>query len=326
MKKRSLIFSLFVVAALVLTACSAAPSTVYPEMDRGAYSNDGAVEAPMAESQEEAYALDESGKSYTDSAIDTGATVDRLVIRNANLVIVVLQPDKALLDIQQMAETLTGYVVDSNLYKRSLYDGSQVFEAAITVRVPAEKLDIALTQIKGLVEDPKTDIVSENVTGQDVTKEYTDLESRLRNLESASEQLEKIMDSATKPADVLEIFNQLKSVNEEIELVKGQMQYYTESAAMSAINVTLQAKETIEPVTIAGWSPEGIARDALQSLINVYQWIATVVIQFGIICLPVLLPVGVVVFFIVKAIRRTRRNKKAEAKAALPQEPQPPQA
>ena len=118
-----------------------------------------------------------------------------------------------------------------------------------------------MDQIKALVKDPKTDITSENVSGQDVTKEYVDLQSQLTNLEQAETQLQKIMDLATKTEDVMMVYNQLVQVRQQIEMIKGQMKYYEDSARLSAINVTIQAQESVAPLTIGGWQPGGVARE-----------------------------------------------------------------
>jgi hypothetical protein len=80
---------------------------------------------------------------------------------------------------------------------------------------------------------------------------------------------------------------------------------------MSAITVSIQAKETIEPISVAGWSPKGVARDALQALIDIYQFLASAAIWIVITCLPVAIPAGAVVFLIVKGVQRARRKKKA---------------
>jgi hypothetical protein len=124
-----------------------------------------------------------------------------------------------------------------------------------------------LSAIRGLVSDLK-DIQSESITGQDVTEEYVDLESQLRNLESTEAQLLEIQKKAETTEDVLAVFNELKNVRSEIELIKGRMEYLLESARLSSVTVELVAKASIEPVTIAGWEPQGIVRDALQALIN----------------------------------------------------------
>ena len=56
------------------------------------------------------------------------------------------------------------------------------------------------------------------------TAEYTDLQSRLRNLEAAEAQLVNIMDGATKTEDVLSVFNQLVYIREQIQKVFAQFQ------------------------------------------------------------------------------------------------------
>ena len=109
---------------------------------------------------------------------------ERLVIYNANLALVVDDPVESLDTISDLATSIGGFVVNSNLYESSYRVGDEyrpVHEANITIRVPAERLDEALDQLKGLA----VEVDSESISGQDVTQEYTDLASRLRNLESA---------------------------------------------------------------------------------------------------------------------------------------------
>lgn len=300
MAKRSLV--VIIVLAFILAGCaSAKQADPMTELNR--------VEAPAAEPQ--AAEMDKSMEESGRSPVSQAAEVERIVIRNANLSIVVEDPARVMEDILRMADQMGGFVVNSQLYQRSTPAGSKVQEASVTIRVPVERLDEAREQIKAHVEDPKTDILSDNVSGQDVTQEYTDLESQLRNQEAAAEQLRTIMEMATKPEDVLRVFNELKAVNQEIEILKGRIKYYDESAAMSAISVSIMAEETVEPISIAGWSPKGVARDALQALIDIYQFIASAAIWIVITCLPVALPIGAVAFFIVKGVQKARRKKKA---------------
>jgi len=98
----------------------------------------------------------------------------------------------------------------------------------IIIRVPAERLDEALDQLIGLA----VEVDSESISRQDVTQEYTDLTSRLRNLESAEAQLMTIMDGAVKTEDVLAVYNELVAVQGQIEVIKGQMQYFEQSARL----------------------------------------------------------------------------------------------
>jgi len=169
-----------------------------------------------------------------------------------------------------------------------------------------------MESIKGLTPNPSEDVISENVSGQDVTAEYTDLQSRLRNLEAAEEALVKLMDEAKDPQDVLDIFGELTYYRGEIEIVKGRMKYLEESAALSAISVEIVAKQSLQPITIAGWEPKGTIKSAVEALINTGQFLADAAIWFGIFCLPFLIPLSIGVYFLVKVIRKRRAKKKAQ--------------
>lgn len=305
MFKKSLVIVMLLV--LTLTACAPARSEkqVIPE---------SMPQEMFAGAPQSTYADSESARTFqqeTGNMIGVENPVERMVIRNANLSIVVKSPAEAMDQIISMAEGMGGFVVTSTLYQRRLANGNLVLEGNVTIRVPALKLNEALDQIKGLVDNPQTDILTENISGQDVTAEYTDLKSRLRNLEDAAEQLRKIMETATKTEDVLRVLNELRSVTEQIEVLKGQIKYYEESAAMSAISVNLQAQETVAPISVGGWKPEGVARDAIQALIDAYQTIASGVIWAVLFCLPIALPVGLVIFFIVRGFLRWRKRRKS---------------
>jgi len=239
----------------------------------------------------------------------------RIVIKNADLTIVVAEPAQAMETISKMAEDMGGFVVSSQLYKTRTEEGIEVPEASITIRVPAERLSEAMSQIKGLVEDLKMDILSENVTGQDVTKEYTDLKSQLTNLEHAQKRLISIMEEATKTEDVLAVYRELKAVEEQIEVIKGQMKYYEEASALSAIQVNIRSKEAVKPLTIGGWQPVGVARDALQALINALKMIANIVIWAVIFCLPLTILLGLPGYFIVRSFIRWQHKRKSMRKA-----------
>jgi hypothetical protein len=207
------------------------------------------------------------------------------VIKNATLTIVVDDPAASMDAIARMADEMGGYVVTANLYQMPLENGVEVPRANIAVRVPAEKLNEALAQIRSQSnQDPR----NENVTSQDVTGEYTDLGSRLRNLEATEEQLTEIMGSAIRTEDVLTVYNQLVQVREQIEVIKGQMQYYEQSAALSSISVDLLANAAAQPLTIGGWQPVGVAKDALQALINTLRFLANLLIWIVLLVLPVL--------------------------------------
>ncbi len=208
---------------------------------------------------------------------------NRLVIKNADLTIVVKDPKAKMQTIATMAETMGGFVVSSSMGEAYVSDGTKVPEGSIVVRIPAAKLDEALKEIKGDI----VELQNETQSGQDVTKEYTDLGSQLKNLEATEKKLTEIMDKAEKTEDVLAVFNQLTQIRGQIEVIKGQRQYYEQAAALSAVSVRLIAEKTIQPVEIAGWQPQGEARDAVQALVDFFQGFVDFLIWLVIFFIPV---------------------------------------
>ena len=291
-----------IILSLLLVGCAAANSSNAPMEAPSPLIERQAVESVSGAST----AFDKSAYSEGESA----TSVDRLVIKNASLSIAVDDPLKSKDNISYMAEALGGFVVSADVYQQTLSNGSKVPQVAMTIRVPAEKMDEALATIKNETNQP---ILSENESSQDVTADYTDLNSRLVNLQAAEAQLQKIMDSAVKTEDVLSVYSQLVSVREQIEVIKGQMQYYERSAAMSSISIQLTANAAMQPITIAGWQPKGVAKEALQSLIHALQSLADFGIRAGILYIPILLvifvPLGLIAWGIYALVKKARKPK-----------------
>jgi hypothetical protein len=322
MKKRKvLLVSLVLIVATLASACAAAQS---PVEDKVGYMPEAGIEAEyaMEESMEMDGMTSESSRNYDAGMGETPMAAERMVIYNADLRIAVEDPTASLDSVIAMAESSGGFVVHSNIYQSTTANGNTVPYANVTIRVPAGQLDPIITSIKGLTPEPEEDVLSENVSGQDVTSEYTDLESQLRNLEAAEQALVEIMENAKDTEDVLDVFDELTYYRGQIETVKGRMQYLSESAAMSAISVEIVAKESLQPITIAGWEPQGTVKKAVEALINTGQKIVDIAIWFGIYCLPFLIPLGLAVFFLVKLLLKRKAKRQAKKIEALGQIPE----
>lgn len=287
------ILFLTLAAALILSACGTGRSLAPSQQSYGIGGAPPAQPAmpEMMEAPAEAPAPAADAVSNSAGTDFAPAAVERLVIQNADLSIVVIDPEAKMDAIAKMAEDMGGFVVSKNVYQTTTGNNIKVPAGNITVRVPAENLDEALAQIKS----DAVEVQNENRSGQDVTREYVDLKSRLKTHEQAAEQLSKILEEKTESAEVIDVFNQLVYHREQIELLKGQINYYEEAAALSAITVNVSAEETLQPLEIAGWRPAGVARDAVQALINFFQgfvnfliWLVILIIPAGLIILGLL--------------------------------------
>jgi hypothetical protein len=298
MYKRS--FLIIIVLTLILAAC--APASSPAPVSREVAPGEPAFEAPSAEE------ADSSAGGVSPAGVAQN-TSERIVIKNARLEIVVNDPDQAMDSIGRMAEQMGGFVVTANLYQSVLSNGVEVPRATITVRVPVERLDEAIGRIE---EESDRKPLSKNIDSQDVTFEYTDLQSRLRNLEATEAQLVRIMEDANRTEDVLSVYSQLTQVREQIEVIQGQINYYERSADLSAISVELIANAAVQPITIGGWEPVGVAKDAITSLIQAMQALATAAIWLVLFPLPVLVVILLPLYLIVRLLLawRTRRRRR----------------
>jgi hypothetical protein len=307
-----------VILTMLLAGCSAAMPN--RESVQTVYVEEPAM-APMAESESlGAGAYSDKGAFALDNA---GTIPERLVIKNANLAISVEDPTISMETISKMAEAMGGFVVSADMYQQTLSNGVKVPQVTMTIRVPAEKLDEAMATIKAETDLP---VISENISSQDVTADYTDLNSKLTNLEAAEKQLQEIMASANRTEDVLAVYSQLVSVREQIEVTKGQMLYYERSAALSAITAQLYANAATQPLTIGGWQPKGVAKEALQSLINALQSIGNFVIRAGILYIPVLAIIFVPIILVIWGIRKLVRKNRTAKNVPPPAPITPPEA
>ncbi|RPI84353.1 MAG: DUF4349 domain-containing protein [Chloroflexi bacterium] len=294
-RKFLLWLSITAAIALLATSCAARSPSVSNDSTQG-MAEEAAPSKPA-----------EGSNSYQSQVPE----VKRMVITNASLVLAVEDPLGSMDRIAEMANGMNGFVVSARQYQAQLSNGLEVPQADVTVRIPAERFDEAMDTIRA---ESERSPVSENIDSQDVTSDYTDLESRLRNLEAAEAQLMQIMDAADETEDVLAVYNELIRVREQIEVIKGQMQYYEQSAALSSIQVSLRVNDAVQPLTIGTWEPQGVAKDALQALINAVKFLATAGIWIVFFLIPVLFLVAIpfaVIFLVGRKIIRSRRQMKS---------------
>jgi hypothetical protein len=237
----------------------------------------------------------------------------RMVIKDATLRLTVNNPQETLNSITRLADEMGGWVVNSNSYQTTNRSGTPVTQATVAIRIPAQRLTEALERIKaGAVS-----IDQEEITGKDVTREYTDLSSQLTNLEAAEAQLRKIMESTTKTDDVLAVYRELTRVRGDIEVAKGQLQYYKEAAAFSSVSVTLVASEQDKPIEIGGWRPLDTAKSAVETLANLLQGLINLLIWLAIVVLPFVLIFGLPTWLVYRIARR-RRARAVTLEPTLP--------
>ena len=169
-----------------------------------------------------------TGTQTGDGAMATLVRQQRIVVRTVAMSLVVFGIQKSMDDVAAVAYGMGGWTVSS--------ERSSGFSGSIAVRVPAERLDEAIAQIR----DIAVNVEAEVTTSKDVTAEYFDSQSRLRNLRAAETAMLNLLERAKDSRDALDIRNSLFEVQEAIEVLLGRLKLLEETSAFSLINVNMR--------------------------------------------------------------------------------------
>ena len=151
-------------------------------------------------------------------------------------------------------------------------------------------------------------VTDENASGEDVTDQFVDLQSRLANLEATQARVQSFLEDAKTVDEALRINQELAQIEAQIEEVKGRMNYLSDRSAFSTITVTISPQlPDIEPAPAPEpkpWSPAETLKDATETLVKAYQGIAEFAIWVFVAVLPILAPPLLIIWMALKLLRR----------------------
>jgi len=163
---------------------------------------------------------------------------ERMIVKNGEIDLLVKDAGAAIDQVTQIATDNGGYVLSSQTYM----DGP-VRYATLTIAVRADMFETAMRRLRQIA----VKVLRELATGEDVSTEYVDLQSRLRNLEATRDRIKSFLDDAATVQEALQINQQLADIEAEIEQVVGRMTYLSGRAAFSTITVNIQEEVDATP-------------------------------------------------------------------------------
>lgn len=204
-------------------------------------------------------------------------------------------------------DPMTGMVTDTSLPYPPTPDG-----AWITVRVPAGELQSLIDQLSGVGE-----VTASTINRQDVTEVTLDLEARVASAQASVDRLTQLMAQATSLADLLAAESALAERQATLESYQQQLKYYDEQVAMSTLTVTLTSPAETVQADPAGFG-DGLAAgwNGLVATLNAI----VIAIGFLIPWIAVLAVAGLIVWGIVRLVRRRRNTAPTAVPPGAPSE------
>lgn len=229
---------------------------------------------------------------------------DRKIVYRANLTMEVADFDKASTELQNALHQSGGYILKFSDSMNEAETG-----ATYTLKVPAGGFMSFLDRLKAIEHEK----FERQMQGTDVSEEYVDLESRLKANQVVEARLLAFMDKATRAADLLQFSNQLASVQQEIERIKGRMRYLDANVAYSTIELRMYQPKAGTLAASAKAGPLGarMASALEASAKGVGEAIQSVLV-FLAGALPVLLLLAVIGLPLLWIARRSLRARQAK--------------
>ena len=289
----------------MLAGCGAA--------SKDAAMNSAAMDVPAAE---EYYAEDvffddtTIEKSELSSTDNTGTALpeNQKIITTLYMEAETENMDPLLEQINKKIEELGGYMEAQEIYNGSSYNSYRYRYANLTVRIPAEKMNSFVAHV-----NENANIVSKNITTENVTLSYVATESRIKALETEQTRLLELLAKAENMEDLLMIESRLTEVRTELEQVNSVLRSLDNRINYCTIHLDIsevkEYTEVEEPETV--W--DRIATGFTKSMENVGEGIVDFFV-FIIVAFPYFLPFIVIAIVIVVIILLVKRKKAKKQK------------
>ena len=223
------------------------------------------------------------------------------IIRTGSLQLEVTDVTAAINSGRSAIQGMGGYIGASQQYN----DGESIV-ATISYRVPSDRWEDALAALRALGTE-----VGEQTDTADVTGQIVDLDARIRNLRASESALVKHLSDSAKVADILEIESRLSEVRGQIEQLTAQKASLDDQVAYATLTVTYGVEVQAVRQAADRWDPRAEIDQAGASLVGFLQVLASAVIWFAIVGLPILLMVMLVVaigLFVARRLGYVRRG------------------
>ncbi|MFN7171343.1 MAG: DUF4349 domain-containing protein [Fimbriimonadaceae bacterium] len=207
-----------------------------------------------------------------DTATEPLGAEPRMIIRTANMVVVVQDMEESEVELRSLTGEFKGIVESSSLQYRQGVPRSEV-----VVRVPVESFDAFLEKVEDLGF-----VRSRTLESTDVTTEAIDIEARLKVLRAEEQSLMRLLDQAKSVTQVIEVRKVLTETRQQIESLEARYKYLSRQASLSTAKIYLEER----PGAGIGQAAPGWLQDtftlAFVSLLAVGRWLLQVAVWLAV--------------------------------------------
>ncbi len=272
----------------------------------GAMSQDSATEAAVSTDG----AVEQSAQDAGEAVADTtgtelenveGVNTEQKLIKTVNMSAETTEFDTLVAEVRAKTESAGGYVENSDV--GGDYGMDMTRYAYLVLRIPADKLDDFVGEIKDA-----SNVRSFGESTEDVTLQYTDLDTHIKALREELDALFTMMEQATSMKDILSIQSQITDVRYEIESYESQLRVYDNQVTYSTVYLDLY-EVSRESSTAGKTFGERVKAKFNDNLYQMGQGFQNFMV--GLLGgLPILLPIVVICVVVIVVLRKFWKKRK----------------
>lgn len=170
----------------------------------------------------------------------TQNTISKKIIKNGDLEIQVGDIKKAHQQVNEIVKSNNAYI-QTERFNNTDIDEKQFF----TIRVPHKNFDALINSFSNGIGS----VLSKNISSDDVTEEYTDVSIKLANKKIYLEKYRDMLRSAKTTKDMLEIQENIRELEDEIDVAEGRLRFIDDRVNYSTLNLMLYKEKVRSSAT-----------------------------------------------------------------------------
>jgi hypothetical protein len=275
------------------------PTAAPPAADEASATGAAAPGAPLTKEASDSLA----GGGDSDKPVSTTSPGQRRIITTGSMTIEVISLDQAMGALTALVSANGAFFANKSISAEGNWR-----HASLTIRVPASKFDALHEGARGLGV-----VKSEDQQGEDVTKQWQDLEARLRIRKQEEQSLVQLMQKQARLSDLLDVEKRLWEVREQIEQSEGELRYLRDQVTLATLTLTLNEQVPVGVERIGRWN---LGYHLLQAVYAMGRMMRGLVIGLIYVALPgavIWVPLLLVVLWIRRRVRAARARRAAAA-------------
>lgn len=240
-------------------------------------------------------------ESKAHNILDNNLTDSSKVITNVYISLETLEFNSTIDRLSNLISKHKGYVENSNIYHNNYINNKILKRAHYTIRIPKEKVDGFINETNDI-----GNVVSQNTSKHDITKQYQDTESRLNVLKIKEERMLSLLEKAVKIEDIIAIENQLSDIIYQKENLTKNILDMDDQVSYSTISIEIAE---VEKLTNGLTKETSFGTKVINAINDSLYFFKISVEKFVIVfiyALPYLLILGLVSVLVYKYIRKKK--------------------